>query len=94
MVTPSLTTTFTPTATTCTEHKLTMLENRAWEIWMNMPVPVPGTTFTDCYPSQYVTSLLLSAGGVTQPAFQPLVCPQDYTTIGPYTSNYIACCPR
>lgn len=60
---------------------------------MNMPVPVPGSTFTDCYPSQYITSYLLSAGGVTQPAFDPLICPQHYTAVGPYTSNYIACCP-
>ncbi len=93
-VTPMLTTTFVPTATTCTENRLTMLENRGYEIWMNMPVPVPGTTFSDCYPSQYMTSYLLSAGGVTQPAFNPLVCPQNYAAVGPYTSNYIACCPR
>jgi hypothetical protein len=91
-VTPMLTTTFAPTAT-CTENRLTMLANRGYEIWMNMPVPVPNSTFSDCYPSQYMTSYLLSAGGVTQPAFNPLVCPQGYSTIGPYTSNYIACCP-
>lgn len=60
---------------------------------MNAPVPVPGTTFTDCYPSQFITSLLLSAGSVTQPAFAPLICPQHYSAVGPYTSNYIACCP-
>jgi len=60
---------------------------------MNMPVPVPGSTFTDCYPSQYMTSYLLSAGAVTQPAFNPLICPQNYAAVGPYTSNYIACCP-
>lgn len=93
-VTPTLTTTFVPAATTCTAHQLTMLENRGYEIWANIPVPVSGSTFSDCYPSQYMTSYLLAAGGVTQPAFNPLVCPAGYTTIGPYTSNYIACCPR
>ncbi|KAG4440569.1 hypothetical protein IFR05_003936 [Cadophora sp. M221] len=93
LITPSLTTTFIPTATTCTENRVTMLANRAFQIWMNAPVPVPGTTFTDCYPSQYITSFLLSAGSVTQPAFAPLICPQHYSAVGPYTSNYIACCP-
>jgi hypothetical protein len=71
-----------------------MLANREYEIWVNMPVPVPGTTLTDCYPSQYMTSYLQSAGAVTQAAFNPLICPGDYSAVGPYTSNYIACCPR
>ncbi|KAH7310009.1 hypothetical protein BKA65DRAFT_442142 [Rhexocercosporidium sp. MPI-PUGE-AT-0058] len=93
LITPSLTTTFVPKVTACTENRVTMLANRAFQIWMNAPVPVPGTTFTDCYPSQFMTSFLLSAGSVTQPAFAPLVCPQHYSAVGPYTSNYIACCP-
>ncbi|TVY91601.1 hypothetical protein LAWI1_G003937 [Lachnellula willkommii] len=70
-----------------------MLANRAFEIWMNEPVPVPESTFTDCYPSQFATSYLLQAGGITQPAFNPLICPVNYSTMGPFTSNYIACCP-
>ncbi|KAL2067671.1 hypothetical protein VTL71DRAFT_15767 [Oculimacula yallundae] len=93
MITPSLTTTFIPQITACTENRVTMLANRAYQIWMNAPVPVPGSTFTDCYPSQFMSSYLLSAGGVTQPAFAQLVCPQHYSPVGPYTSNYIACCP-
>lgn len=60
---------------------------------MNEPVPVPNTTISDCYPTQYMTSFLNLAGGVTQPAFDPLVCPQSYTQVAVYTSNYIACCP-
>jgi len=94
LITPLLTTTFIPAATTCTENRLTMLANRAFEIWMNEPLPVAGSTFTDCYPSQFATSYLLQAGGATQPAFNPLICPVNYSTVGPYTSNYIACCPR
>jgi len=94
IVTPALTTTFIPTATTCTENRLTMLANRDFEIWMNEPLPVPGTTFTDCYPSQFITSYLYSAGAVTQPAFNPLVCPDHYSAVGVFPSNYIACCPR
>lgn len=94
VVTPTLTTTFMPTNTACTQNRLTMLENREWEIWMNVVVPVPGTTMSDCYPTQYVESILQSAGGVTQAAFKGLVCPQSYSSVGPFTSNYIACCPR
>jgi hypothetical protein len=41
-----------------------------------------------------MTSYLQSAGGVTQAAFDPLICPGDYSAVGPYTSNYIACCPK
>ncbi|TVY37334.1 hypothetical protein LSUB1_G004744 [Lachnellula subtilissima] len=93
LTSPALTTTFIPTATTCTENRLTMLANRAFEIWMNEPVPVPGSTLTDCYPSQFATSYLLQAGGITQPAFNPLICPVNYSSMGPFTSNYIACCP-
>ncbi|KAG9248086.1 hypothetical protein BJ878DRAFT_93328 [Calycina marina] len=92
-VTPVLTTTFSPTATSCLENRLTMLANRQYQIWMNEPLPVPGTTITDCYPSVYMNSFLNAAGGVTQPAFSPLVCPESYITQGPFTSNYIACCP-
>ncbi|KAH6673020.1 hypothetical protein B0J14DRAFT_512963 [Halenospora varia] len=90
---PALTTTFVPSATTCTENRLTMLANREFQIWNNMPIPVPGTTLGDCYPSQFMSSYLSSAGGVTQAAFNPLVCPINYSAVGPYTSNYIACCP-
>jgi len=93
-ITPALTTTFTPQATTCTQNQLTMLENRAFEIWNNMPVPVPGTTISDCYPTQFMTSWLFSAGGVIQQAFEPLVCPENYFEVAVFTSNYIACCPR
>ncbi|KAH8670406.1 hypothetical protein BGZ60DRAFT_430848 [Tricladium varicosporioides] len=90
---PALTTTFVPSATTCTENRLTMLANREFQIWNNMPIPVPGTTLGDCYPSQFMSSYLSSAGGITQAAFNPLVCPINYSAVGPYTSNYIACCP-
>ncbi|KAG9235696.1 hypothetical protein BJ875DRAFT_264352 [Amylocarpus encephaloides] len=93
VVTPALTTTFTPTATGCIKNQLTMLANREYQIWLNMPLPVPGTTMSECYPSQFMSSYLESAGGVTQAAFDPLVCPQSYSAVGPFTSNYIACCP-
>lgn len=93
-ITPMLTTTFVPKATACTENRLTMLANRKYEIWNNEPVPVPNITITDCYPTQFLESYTLLGAKVTQPAFNPLICPDNYETIGPYTSNYIACCPR
>lgn len=61
---------------------------------MNEILPVPGTTFTECYPSQFMTSYLLQEGGITQPAFKYLECPQSWYAVGPYTANYIACCPN
>lgn len=91
----ALTTTYIP-PTQCAQSVggLTMLQNKAYEIWLNDPEPVPGTTVTSCYPSQFMSSYLLEKGGQSQAAFSPLVCPEGYTTQGPFTSNYIACCPR
>lgn len=93
IVTPALITQFAPHGTACTENRLTMLQNQAFEIWNNAPFPVPGTTFSDCYPSQFMSSLISSAGGTTLPAFSPLKCPENYSTVE-FTSSYIACCPR
>ena len=91
----AITTTFTaPTQCAQSVGGLTMLQNEQDEIWLNHPLPVPGTTISSCYPSQFMSSFLLQTGGVSQAAFSPLVCPSDYTTQGPFTSNYIACCPR
>lgn len=76
---PSLTTTFVPPPE-CTANHLTMMEDMQFSIFLNEPLPVPNTTITSCYPSQFGNSWLLSAAGTTLPAFSPLVCPQDYTT--------------
>jgi len=93
-IAPALTTVFAPAATSCLENRLTMMENQEYRIWMNEILPVPGTTFTECYPSQFMTSYLLQQGGITQPAFEYLKCPISWSAVGPYTSNYIACCPK
>jgi hypothetical protein len=91
----SITTTFTaPTQCAQSVGGLTMLENDEFRIWLNAPIPVPGTTIISCYPSEFISSFLLQTSGVSQAAFSPLVCPAGYTTQGPFTSNYIACCPR
>jgi hypothetical protein len=95
-ITPAITTAFSPAAT-CLDNQLTMLENQAFEIWLNYPLPVPASTFSACYPSQFMSSIVASAAGTTQAAFNPLVCPRGYTTVltsWPAASNYIACCPR
>jgi hypothetical protein len=98
MVTPAMTTAFTPAPTTCLQNQLTMLENQNYEIWMNYPLPVQGTTFSECYPTQFMSSFLASASGTTAaPAFSPLVCPSGYSTVATSwiaAPNYIACCPR
>jgi hypothetical protein len=71
-----------------------MLENDGFRIWLNAPLPAPGTTISSCYPEQFISSFLLQTGGVSQAPFSALVCPDGYTTQGIFTSNYIACCPR
>jgi hypothetical protein len=96
-ITPAITTVFSPAATTCLGNQLTMLENQAFEIWLNYPLPVPQSTFGACYPSQFMSSIVASAAGTVEAAFSPLVCPRGYTTVStswPAASNYIACCPR
>ncbi|KAH6707941.1 hypothetical protein BKA61DRAFT_697765 [Leptodontidium sp. MPI-SDFR-AT-0119] len=90
----AITTTFTA-PTQCAESVggLTMLKNDGFRIWLNHPLPVPGTTITSCYAPEFASSFLLERGGVSQAAMSPVVCPAGYTTQGPFTSNYIACCP-
>jgi hypothetical protein len=91
----AVTTTFTaPTQCAQSVGGLTMLENDGFRIWLNAPLPVPGTTVSSCYPDQYISSFLLQTGGTSQAPFSALVCPDGYTTQGPFTSHYIACCPR
>ncbi|KAL2063181.1 hypothetical protein VTL71DRAFT_6253 [Oculimacula yallundae] len=90
----AITTTFTAPPR-CAESNagLTMLKNDGFRIWLNHPLPVPGTTITSCYAPEFASSFLLERGGVSQAAMSPVVCPVGYTTQGPFTSNYIACCP-
>lgn len=96
-----LTTTFTPPAT-CTENSLTMLSSPGFFIWANEPVPVPETTFSNCYPSQWLesyTSVPSYSSGSTMipassivPAMSPLVCPDSWSTVLT-AGSYVACCP-
>jgi len=91
----AITTTFiAPTQCAEAVGGLTMLKNDGFRIWLNHPLPVPGTTISSCYAPEFASSFLLERGGVSQAAMSPMVCPAGYTTQGPFTSNYIACCPR
>lgn len=94
---PNITTVFTPPPS-CTDGSLTMLERQNYGIWQNEPLPVIGTTFSGCYPSQYIDSYLNSARNTIFPPFSPLVCPQNYATVSSETMAgqplYIVCCPR
>ena len=95
--TPVLTTKFTPPPS-CTQGHVTMLMSAAYQVWLNEPRPVPNTTFSDCYPPQFMTSFLASVSKTVLPAFSPLVCPDNYFTIYNQTVTsrplYVACCPR
>ncbi|KAL8713775.1 MAG: hypothetical protein Q9220_002302 [cf. Caloplaca sp. 1 TL-2023] len=75
----SLTTSFTPPSQ-CT-NSLTMLADQSYKIWYNEPVPVPAETFSECYAPEFITSYLESLGGATLPAFSPLLCQRDYSTV-------------
>lgn len=91
----ALTTTFTPPAT-CTDDLLTMLTAKSFQIWINEPLPLPGSMLGDCYPSEWIdgyTSVVSSSSSVA-PMMSPLVCPSGWKTQSDdtWTSGYIACC--
>ncbi|KAI1359112.1 hypothetical protein F5Y08DRAFT_349960 [Xylaria arbuscula] len=86
-----LTTTFIPPES-CNQDHLTML------IWLNEPVPVPGTTFSACYPPeflQYYTTYHINPTTVGSwvPLMSPLVCPFGWQVVSK-KGDYQACCPR
>jgi len=91
----ALSTTFTPPAT-CTQDHLTELPTPYYYVYLNYPDPIPATTFTDCYPSQFISSYF-SQQSVTTPlaAFEPFICPVGYVEVSvhPSAAGYLACCP-
>ncbi|KAK2732998.1 CFEM domain protein [Colletotrichum kahawae] len=90
----ALTTTFTPPAH-CTENHLTMLVGALEKIWINEPVPLPNSTITSCYPTEWVNgySSVVSKSSSMAPVMSPLVCPSGWNTVSStWSSGYIACC--
>ncbi|KAF2087595.1 hypothetical protein K490DRAFT_65426 [Saccharata proteae CBS 121410] len=88
----ALTTTFSPPAT-CTQNHLTILSSPGYMIWVNEPVPVPSTTVSACYPSQFLDGYTSTSSSSIAPFISPLVCPDGWVTAMTGPSSYIACCP-
>ncbi|KAI0522292.1 hypothetical protein F5B22DRAFT_469216 [Xylaria bambusicola] len=91
-----LVTTFIPPES-CNEAHLTMLSPPGYFIWLNEPVPVPGTTFSDCYPPEfleYYTTYHVNPTTVGShvPLMSPLVCPFGWQVVS-RKGDYQACCP-
>jgi hypothetical protein len=84
----ALTTVFTPPPE-CT-GSLTQIGTNYWQ---NAILPAPYTTLTSCYPSQFYSSIVGAANGVSLPPLNPLVCPMGWGPI-PYNSTYFSCCPE
>ncbi|KAI0532484.1 hypothetical protein GGR58DRAFT_177429 [Xylaria digitata] len=91
-----LTTTFVPPES-CNQEQLTMLSPPGYFIWLNEPVPVPGTTISNCYPPEfleYYTTYHVNPTtvGSLVPLMSPLVCPFGWQVV--YNKDdYQACCP-
>ncbi|KAI1291283.1 hypothetical protein F5Y03DRAFT_377115 [Xylaria venustula] len=91
-----LTTTFIPPES-CNQEQLTMLSPPGYFIWFNEPVPVPGTTVSGCYPSEfleYYTTYHVNPTtvGSLVPLMSPLVCPFGWQVVSK-KDDYQACCP-
>ncbi|KAH9897499.1 hypothetical protein F4778DRAFT_743796 [Xylariomycetidae sp. FL2044] len=87
-----LTTLFLP-PDPCTQGQLTMLPSPGYQIWLNEPVPVPGMTFSSCYPTEFMRDYQSIKGGQSRvPMMSPLICPFGWNAV--MTSGYYqACCP-
>ncbi|KAI0458027.1 hypothetical protein F5B21DRAFT_461036 [Xylaria acuta] len=91
-----LTTTFIPPES-CNEEHLTMLSSPGYFIWLNEPVPVPGTTVSDCYPPEFMSYYTTyhvnpTTVGSLVPLMSPLVCPFGWQVVS-NEGDYQACCP-
>ncbi|KAI5917281.1 hypothetical protein F4810DRAFT_705032 [Camillea tinctor] len=91
-----LTTTFIP-PDDCNNGQLTMVSSPGYFIWLNEPIPVPESTFSSCYPEEFMREYQTyhinpTTVGSRVPLMSPLVCPFGWETITSINS-YIACCP-
>lgn len=74
-----------------------MLSSPGYFIWFNEPVPVPGTTLSDCYPPEfmeYYTTYHVNPTtvGSLVPLMSPLTCPFGWQVVFE-KGDYQACCP-
>ena len=94
----ALSTTFTQEPS-CSPGVFDQLIYRRSLIYLNYPNPLPVSTQTGCYPSQFLSSSLAQQTATTPLApLAPLVCPAGYTTANidyapEVPPGYIACCP-
>ncbi|KAI0965011.1 hypothetical protein F4678DRAFT_454216 [Xylaria arbuscula] len=91
-----LTTTFIPPES-CNQEQLTMLSPPGYFIWLNEPVPVPGTTVSDCYPPEFLEyyktyHINPTIVGSMVPLMSPLVIPFGWYMVS-NKDDYLACCP-
>ncbi|KAI0388409.1 hypothetical protein F5Y17DRAFT_470454 [Xylariaceae sp. FL0594] len=91
-----LTTTFVP-PDSCNTGQLSQLSSPGYFIWLNEPVPVPGTTVSDCYPSEFLQYYSTYHPDATKvgsrvPMMSPLVCPFAWQVVYEQ-DDYQACCP-
>lgn len=91
-----LTTTFIPPES-CNQEQLTMLSSPGYFIWLNEPVPAPGTTVSDCYPPEFMSYYTTyhvnpTTVGSLVPLMSPLVCPYGWQVVSK-EGDYQACCP-
>ncbi|KAI0440003.1 hypothetical protein F4803DRAFT_492472 [Xylaria telfairii] len=91
-----LTTTFIPPES-CNQDQLTMLSSPGYFIWLHEPVPVPGTTVSDCYPPEFMSyykpyRVNPTTVGSMVPLMSPLVCPFGWQAVIT-KADYQACCP-
>lgn len=87
-----LTTTFTPPAR-CTGRVFTEMAYSGNQIWKNAIIPVPSSTVTSCFPTQFADSVIASAvSNTTLPPFAKLVCPNKWESTY-WNSTYLICCP-
>ncbi|KAF6790751.1 CFEM domain protein [Colletotrichum musicola] len=92
--TVALTTTFAPPAE-CAENHLTMLVGALEKIWINEPAPLPNTTISSCYPTEWVDgySSVMSKSSSVAPFMSPLVCPSGWNSeSSTWANGYVVCC--
>lgn len=92
--TVALTTTFAPPAD-CAENHLTMLVGALEKIWINEPVPLPNSTISSCYPTEWIDgySSVVSKTSSVAPFMSPLVCPSGWNSeSSTWANGYVVCC--